>query len=419
MKLDQMQHTSKSVVCVYLSLTLLNTLATSFIWGINTLFLLDAGLSNAEAFTANAFFTAGQVLFEVPTGMIADSKGRRLSFLLGSITLIISTLLYLLMWQISAPFFGWAIVSLLLGLGFTFFSGATDAWLVDALVATEYSGTLDAVFAKGQVMIGIGMLVGSISGGILAQYINLGVPYLLRALILGIGFMAAYFYMFDLGFQPIRENSFFLESKRMIKAAIYDGFQNPPVRWLLLAEPFAAGVGIYAFYAMQPYILNLYENPKAYSIAGFVAAIVASAQIVGGLIVPYVGKWFSKRSSLLLTSVILDAFLLFAMGTIPHFILMILFIIAWALNFAIIIPVRQAFINNSIPSQQRATVLSIDSLMGSSGGVLFQPLLGKIADVYSYPVSYLYASMISLASCPFILLIKRENVKADMIEHDK
>ena len=51
----------------FLLLTTLNTLAASFIWGINTLFLLDAGLINAEAFAANAFFTAGLVLFEVPT----------------------------------------------------------------------------------------------------------------------------------------------------------------------------------------------------------------------------------------------------------------------------------------------------------------------------------------------------------------
>ena len=48
---------SRTVQRTYLLLTLLTTLAASFIWGINTLFLLDAGLSNAEAFAANAFET--------------------------------------------------------------------------------------------------------------------------------------------------------------------------------------------------------------------------------------------------------------------------------------------------------------------------------------------------------------------------
>ena len=126
---------ARRVQRVYLMLLLLHTLAASFIWGINTLFLLDAGLTNAQAFAANAFFTAGLVLFEVPTGVLADVRGRRLSYLLGTLTLALSTLLYLLMWRISAPFWAWALASAWLGLGFTFFSGAVQAWLVDALRA--------------------------------------------------------------------------------------------------------------------------------------------------------------------------------------------------------------------------------------------------------------------------------------------
>src|SRR5919109_78106 len=147
-----MTDAARGVQRTYLLLTLLTTLAASFIWGINTLFLLDAGLSNAEAFAANAFFTAGLVLFEVPTGVIADTRGRRTSYLLGTLTLAISTLLYLWMWHVTAPFWAWAVASALLGLGFTFFSGAVQAWLVDALTFTGYfrdGGKLEWVLAKG------------------------------------------------------------------------------------------------------------------------------------------------------------------------------------------------------------------------------------------------------------------------------
>jgi MFS family permease len=83
------------IVKTYVSLTLLSTFASSFIWGINTLFLLDAGLTITQAFTANAFFTAGQVLFEIPTGVVADTRGRRTSFLLGTATLFATTIAYL------------------------------------------------------------------------------------------------------------------------------------------------------------------------------------------------------------------------------------------------------------------------------------------------------------------------------------
>ena len=142
------------------------------------------GLSNLEAFAANAFFTAGMVLFEVPTGIVADTVGRRASYLLGTVTLTASTLLYVLLWQVEAPFWQWALVSMLLGLGFTFFSGAVEAWLVDALTATGFKGELEAVFGRGQMVTGAAMLTGSVAGGFVAQQTSLGVPFVLRGVIL-------------------------------------------------------------------------------------------------------------------------------------------------------------------------------------------------------------------------------------------
>jgi hypothetical protein len=55
------------------------TLAASIIWDINTLFLLDAGLSISEVFVANAAFSVGTLAFEIHTGVIADTIGRRAS----------------------------------------------------------------------------------------------------------------------------------------------------------------------------------------------------------------------------------------------------------------------------------------------------------------------------------------------------
>src|SRR5215207_1949359 len=109
-----MRTPAERILRTYLTLMVVSTSASSMIWGINTLFLLDAGLSVGEAFAANAFFTAGMVLFEVPTGVIADTVGRRLSYLLGAATLVGSTLLYLMLWDLRAPFAAWAGASALL-----------------------------------------------------------------------------------------------------------------------------------------------------------------------------------------------------------------------------------------------------------------------------------------------------------------
>jgi hypothetical protein len=66
-----------------------------------------------------------------------------------------------------------------------------------------------------------------------------------------------------------------------------------------------------------------------------------------------------------------------------------------------------------IPSQQRATILSFDSMIGSTGGLAFQPILGRSADVWGYAGSYVLAAGISAFALPFVLLSRRENVPAD------
>jgi MFS family permease len=409
---------SRKVQRIYLTLELLHTLAASFIWGINTLFLLDVGLRNAQAFAANAFFTAGLVLFEVPTGVVADTRGRRTSYLLGTLTLAASTLLYLWMWRISAPFWAWALASTLLGLGFTFFSGAVEAWLVDALAFTGFDGKLESVFAKGEIVQGAAMLGGSVTGGAIAQATNLGVPYVLRTVVLAVSFVLAFLWMRDLGFAPSRGKQPFSEVKRVLRGSVEHGLGNPPVRSVMLAAPFTDGVIIYAFYAMQPYLLELYGNPQAYAIAGLAAAIVAGAQIAGGLLVPYIGRMFQRRTSVLLAGTLTSCAILATIGFVPSFWVVLVLLVLWGLMFAAIMPVRQAYLNGLVASEQRATVLSFDSLLGSSGGVVFQPILGRAADAWSYPVSYAGSAAIQALALPFLWLARRERAESDSISAD-
>jgi MFS family permease len=406
---------SARVQRLYLILLLLHTLAASFIWGINTLFLLDAGLSNAQAFAANAFFTAGLVLFEVPTGVVADIRGRRFSYLLGTVTLTISTLLYLLMWRISAPFWAWALTSMLLGLGFTFFSGAFQAWLVDALKATRFEGELDSVFAKGEIVEGAAMLGGSVAGGYLAQVTNLGVPYLLRSVVLAATFVFAFVAMRDVGFTAKRTGSPLREAKRLLSAALSYGLRNPPVRWVMLASIFTDGVSIYAFYAMQPHLLQLYGDPTAYGIAGLAAAIVGGAQIGGGLLVPHLARVAGRRTSVLAAAIVASTLALALIGFTRGFWSAIALLVIWGLVFATVMPVRQAYVNGLVPSEQRATVLSFDSLMGSGGGVALQPVLGRAADVWGYPASYTGCALFQALALPFLWLARRERATSDPI----
>jgi MFS family permease len=408
--------TPRSIQRTYLLLLLGNTLAASLIWGINTIFLLDAGLSNLEAFAANAFFTGGMVLFEVPTGIVADTVGRRMSYLLGTVTLSASTLLYVLLWQIEAPFWQWAVVSLLIGLGFTFFSGAVEAWLVDALTATGFSGEMESVFGRGQVVTGAGMLGGSVAGGFIAQQISLGAPFVLRGLILIAMFVAAFILMHDVGFTPEKGGRPLAEMRKIASASIEYGWRVPAVKWLMVEALFTGGVGIYVFYALQPYLLELYGDPEAYQIAGLVAAIVAGAQILGGVAAPRIRRLFHRRTSALIATGVLSVVTLALVGIVESFWPVIGLIVVWGLLFAATMPIRQTYINGMIPSRQRATILSFDSMMASSGGVWAQPVLGRAADVWGYAPSYLMSAAIAAVAVPCLALSRRQNAPADTVE---
>lgn len=408
-----MNNAARKIQRVYLTLTLGNTLAASFIWGINTLFLLDAGLSNLEAFAANAFFTAGMVLFEVPTGVVADSWGRRVSFLLGTVTLAGSTFLYYLLWQFSAPFWWWAVVSVLLGLGFTFFSGAVEAWLVDALRFSGYEGGLESVLGRGQMVSGVAMLAGSVAGGVIAQASNLGVPFLLRVGVLTAMFAVAFLLMHDVGFAPERSARPLQATRAVLRASVDNGLKNPPVRFIMFAAPFTEGVGIYVFYALQPYLLQLFGDPRAYAIAGLAAALVAGADIVGGWMAPRVRNLVKRRTSVLIATNIVSALILVVLMVTSVFWLALVLLALWAVVSSAGTPVRQAYLNDMISSKQRATVLSFDSLMGSAGGVVVQPLLGRTADLYGYPASLAVGGAVQLIAAPFILLSRRQRSQAD------
>ena len=397
----------------YILLCAVATSASSLIWGVNTLFLLDAGLTVTQAFAANAFFTAGMVLFEVPTGVVADTVGRRASYLLGAATLFGSTLLYLALWQTTAPFAAWAAASALLGLGFTFFSGATEAWLVDGLAATGYTGTLESAFAKGQVATGVAMLGGTVAGGVLAQVTNLGVPYAARAVLLLATFVVAWRAMHDVGFAPKQRVSVLAEMRGIVRSSLDHGLGNPPVRWMMLAAPFSAGVSIYGFYAVQPYLLELYGDRDSYAIAGFSAALIAGTQIAGAALAPVMVRVFRRRTSVLLGATIATVVVVALIGLVPRFGMVLALLVLWGILFSAMGPMRQAYLNGLIPSAQRATVLSSDNLLASAGGVVIQPGLGKAADVWGYPSSYVAGAMVQLLALPFILLARREHAPSD------
>jgi MFS family permease len=133
---------------------------------------------------------------------------------------------------------------------------------------------------------------------------------------------------------------------------------------------------------------------------------------------PRLRRLFHRRTSALLAGVLASGAILALLGVTTRFPVAVVLLVAWALIFAAVMPIRQAYLNGLIPTEQRATVLSFDNLLGSSGGVVIQPALGKVAEVWSYPASYVAGAALQLLGAPFVLLARRQKAPADSIEDE-
>lgn len=408
--------TSQRVIRNYLLISGLYTLAAAMIWGVNTLFMLDAGLDIGAVFIANAAYTAGMVLFEIPTGVLADVRGRRASFLLSVIVLMLATLAYVGVSMVGGGLLPFVIVSVFLGLGYTFYSGAVEAWLVDALNATGYTGELDHVFARGAMITGAAMIAGSIGGGVLGTF-NLQIPYLVRAGLLLVVLVVAYFTMHDIGYtpRPLKLNRLPAEMQIVARNSVQYGWQEPHIRLIVLAGLFQFGFMSWAFYAWQPYLLDLYGNPDAVWITGVIAALLSVSTIIGNSVVEVFTRFCGRRTTLLLGAMGVFSLALVGVGMFQSFwIATPLLLIGMGATGAIT-PVRQSFIHQLTPSNQRATVVSMDSMVSSSGGIVNQAALGQIANGPGIALGYVIGGALTLLALPLVVGLRRRNNPADFI----
>jgi hypothetical protein len=88
-----------------------------------------------------------------------------------------------------------------------------------------------------------------------------GVPFVLRAALLLVMFAVAFRLMQDFGFTPASRGRPLAEMRAVAAASINHGWRVPAIKWLMVESLFTGGVGIYGFYALQPYLLELHGDP--------------------------------------------------------------------------------------------------------------------------------------------------------------
>ena len=135
--------------------------------------------------------------------------------------------------------------------------------------------------------------------------------------------------------------------------------------------------------------------------------------MLGGFLAPVVRRRFRKRTSTILLATVTGVVVLHGLGLEQSFWVAVALVAVWGVMSSIDDPVHRAYLNDKIPSNQRATVVSFYSLMGSGGSVIAQPILGRSADLGGYGFSLLLSGLISAAAVPFVLLSRAQRSPAD------
>ncbi len=383
------------------------TVSASLIWGVNTLFLLGAGLDIFGAFLANSFFTAAMVLFEVPTGVLADTKGRRVSFLLSVAVLLGSTLWYVTIAATGGGLVAFCLASVIMGIGFTLYSGAVEAWVVDALRAVGYEGSLDGLFARSAMVSGVAMLVGSLGGGLLGSA-NLSLPYVIRCLLLGVTFVVAFFAMHDRGFapRPVTLGHLAEEMRRVGRAGVTWSWGEPRIKLLVWASFVQTGFLMWGWYAWQPYFLDLLDSDVVW-VAGAIAALSALAMTAGNSLVPTFSRMCARRSTLLIWASATSSVALISVGLVHSFWPALASLLIAMVGVGAVEPVKQAYLHQIVPTEHRATVVSFNSMFGNAGGIGGQTGLGVLARNAGISEGYVVGGAATLVAVPIFVRLRK------------
>jgi MFS family permease len=302
-----------------------------------------------------------------------------------------------------------------LGLGFSFYSGAVEAWLVDALKATGYEGQLDRVFARGSMVSGAAMLVGSVGGGVLGNF-DLAWPFLVRAFLLAAVFLVGLLAMHDVGFTPRTTTLAAVpgEMRKVLDASVTFGWRSRPVRLLMLVSLVGGGLGMWGFYAWPPYFLALLGRDAVW-VAGVVSALIALSTIAGNGLVEFFTRFCGRRTTLLIASSAVASVAAVGVGLVDAFWPAVALLLIWTGAAGVGAPVQQAYLHEVVPSEQRATVVSSVSLVSSAGGIGGQLGLGALARAQSVATGYVTGGLITLVALLPLLLLRRMRQRADVI----
>ncbi|MCZ6633983.1 MAG: MFS transporter [bacterium] len=352
-------------------------------------YLLLKGLSYSEIMILQSVAAISVVLFEVPTGTIADKISRKLSIFLGAVCMGIALTVYVL----ADSFYALAIAEAIFGLGMTFGSGADTALLHESLDRMGRKDDYTRIEGRAIAVVFAGQGIGAIVSSILYTY-NPNLPFWISVANM---FIAA---LISLGFVETErqksEHQYHIHVLRSVNIV----FKTPRILWTVLLAVLMGFAFRSCFWLYEPFFKTVHIEVVWYGTIFFFFNVVAalSAKFLNH-------RFNSYRRVLLCLGIILAA----------SYLLPALFVYPWAIGIiasqqivrGMYRPTLNAYINRQIDDQYRATVISIVSLSANLSYACLAPLVGTSLDTWGAIPTYVWMGTVTLGGILLLGLLRK------------
>jgi MFS family permease len=401
----------------FYGLTAVTAFAFSACFTLNLVFQYRViGLDPFQMVLVGTVLEATCFLFEVPTGIVADLYSRRISVVIGFFLIGVGFAFE----GVVATFAAAVVGNVVWGIGYTFTSGALQAWITDE-VGEENVGPVFTRETQIDLAFSIG---GALASGALGL-VALRAPVIASGGVLMVLAVALLLLMPERHFHPTpkRERETFAHLKQQLVAGLRIARTRRVVRAFLLVS-LLVGLSSEVFDRLwRVRILDDFAMPEVF---GGDEAVAFTVFTLVGTVVSLVaslasGRWLPRRvvdehpavpvslGALLQVAAVLGVALL---GN-----LWLVLACVWLRSAAGAFsgPIEATWLNRNLDSSTRATVLSMNSQANAIGQVVGGPPLGALATRTSIPLALVVASAIQLPSVATFLRVRRSTGRPDPV----
>lgn len=364
---------------------------TAAIW---ILYLGYKGLNLIEIGLLESIFHITGLIFEIPTGALADLLGRKKVIIIGRVSFLISCIIMLF----SNSFIGFALGFIIQAVSYNLNSGSEEALVYDSLKSINEEESYTKVCGRINLIIEIAQGLAVFIGGLLAEQ-NFVMSYIAAILVglcsLGIAFSFKETPAIEMK-EKVTVKEHFKECFRVLK-------ENKQIVKLLMYFPWIFAFSTTTYFYAQQHFSDLGLSKVGISIVFLMNGVVSA---LGALLSEKIEKRLNKNKYLLIPISMGVAISLFAITDSGVSLVMFLLV---GLFTSMLYPIESNKMNAMIPSEQRATIISIDSMIFSLAMIIFFPVAGVIGECLGLNVAFLIIGLSTIIFSCGEFIINRNN----------